>query len=48
MAEARFMLKILIADRAAFDNMRQGFQPGTDDYMVKPVNVNEMFCAVPR
>ena len=26
--------------------MRRGFQSGTDDYMVKPVNVNEMVLRV--
>ena len=31
---------------AAFDDMRQGFLSGTDDYMVKPINVNEMVLRV--
>ncbi|HBA47009.1 MAG TPA: DNA-binding response regulator, partial [Lachnospiraceae bacterium] len=30
----------------AFDDMRLGFLSGTDDYMVKPVNVNEMVLRV--
>ncbi len=29
-----------------FDDMRMGFVSGTDDYMVKPVNVNEMVLRV--
>ena len=28
--------------KGSFDDMRQGFLSGSDDYMVKPVNVNEM------
>ena len=30
----------------AFDDMRMGFLSGTDDYMVKPINVNEMVLRV--
>ena len=30
----------------SFDDMRQGFLSGSDDYMVKPVNVNEMVLRV--
>lgn len=37
---------LMITARDAFDDMRQGFQSGTDDYMVKPVNVNEMVLRV--
>ena len=37
---------MMITARDAFDDMRQGFQSGTDDYMVKPVNVNEMVLRV--
>jgi len=33
---------LMITAREAFDDMRQGFQSGSDDYMVKPINVNEM------
>ncbi len=37
---------MMITARDAFDDMRQGFQSGTDDYMVKPINVNEMVLRV--
>ncbi len=37
---------LLITARDAFDDMRQGFLSGGDDYMVKPVNVNEMVLRV--
>ena len=37
---------LMITAKDAFDDMRQGFQSGTDDYMVKPVNVNEMVLRV--
>ena len=37
---------LMITARSAFDDMRQGFLSGTDDYMVKPVNVNEMVLRV--
>lgn len=37
---------LMITAREAFDDMRTGFQSGTDDYMVKPVNVNEMVLRV--
>ena len=33
---------MMITAKDAFDDMRMGFVSGTDDYMVKPVNVNEM------
>ena len=33
---------LMITAKGEFDDMRQGFLSGTDDYMVKPVNVNEM------
>ena len=33
---------LMITAKNAFDDMRQGFLSGTDDYMVKPVNINEM------
>ena len=33
---------LMITAKDAFDDMSQGFVSGTDDYMVKPVNVNEM------
>lgn len=37
---------LMITAKDAFDDMRQGFLSGTDDYMVKPVNVNEMLLRV--
>ena len=37
---------MMITDKDAFDDMRLGFLSGTDDYMVKPVNVNEMVLRV--
>ena len=37
---------LMITAKDAFDDMSQGFISGTDDYMVKPVNVNEMLLRV--
>lgn len=37
---------LMITAKDAFDDMRLGFLSGTDDYMVKPVNVNEMILRV--
>ena len=37
---------MMITAKDAFDDMRKGFISGTDDYMVKPVNVNEMVLRV--
>ena len=37
---------LMITAKDAFDDMRLGFLSGTDDYMVKPVNVNEMVLRV--
>ena len=37
---------MMITARDAFDDMRLGFQSGSDDYLVKPVNVNEMVLRV--
>ncbi len=37
---------LMITAKDAFDDMRQGFVSGTDDYMVKPINVNEMVLRV--
>jgi len=37
---------MMITARDAFDDMRRGFLSGTDDYMVKPINVNEMVLRV--
>ena len=36
----------MITANDAFDDMRMGFQSGVDDYMVKPINVNEMVLRV--
>ena len=37
---------LMITAKDAFDDMRLGFQSGVDDYMVKPINVNEMVLLV--
>ena len=37
---------LMITAKDAFDDMRRGFLSGTDDYMIKPVNVNEMVLRV--
>ena len=37
---------LMITAKDAFDDMRQGFLSGGDDFMVKPVNVNEMLLRV--
>ena len=37
---------LMITAKDAFDDMQIGFSSGTDDYMVKPVNVNEMVLRV--
>lgn len=37
---------LMITAKDSFDDMRMGFLSGTDDYMVKPVNVNEMMLRV--
>ena len=37
---------LMITAKDAFDDMRQGFLSGVDDYMIKPVNVNEMVLRV--
>ena len=37
---------LMITAKDAFDDMRKGFLSGTDDYMIKPVNVNEMVLRV--
>ena len=33
---------LMITAKGTFDDMRQGFLSGSDDYMVKPVNVNSL------
>ena len=37
---------LMITAKDAFDDMKQGFLSGTDDYMIKPINVNEMLLRV--
>ena len=37
---------LMITARDSFDDMRRGFVSGTDDFMVKPINVNEMVLRV--
>ncbi len=37
---------LMITAKSTFDDMRQGFLSGSDDYMVKPVNINEMVLRV--
>jgi len=37
---------MMITAKDAFDDMQMGFLSGTDDYMVKPINVNEMVLRV--
>ena len=37
---------LMITARDDFDDMRMGFQSGVDDYMIKPINVNEMILRV--
>ena len=37
---------MMITAKDAFDDMRLGFLAGTDDFMVKPVNINEMVLRV--
>ncbi len=45
--EAKFQLPILmITAKSSFEDMQKGFRVGTDDYMVKPINVNEMIIRV--
>lgn len=37
---------LMITAKDSFDDMRAGFLSGTDDYMIKPINVNEMVLRV--
>ena len=37
---------LMITAKDAFDDMQKGFLSGTDDYMVKPINVEEMLLRV--
>lgn len=45
--DAGYLLPILmITAKENFEDLQKGFLAGTDDYMVKPVNVNEMVLRV--
>lgn len=45
--EANFMMPVLmITARESAADKREGFRAGTDDYMVKPIDVNEMIWRV--
>lgn len=45
--EAQFNIPILIITaRESFQDKQRGFMLGTDDYMVKPIDVNEMILRV--
>ena len=37
---------MMITAKDAFDDMQRGFVSGTDDYMIKPININEMVLRV--
>lgn len=37
---------LMVTAKGSFDDMRKGFTCGGDDYMVKPVNINEMLLRV--
>ena len=37
---------LMITAKDAFDDMKKGYMSGTDDYRVKPINVNEMVLRV--
>ena len=37
---------LMITAKDNFEDMRRGFLAGTDDYMVKPININEMVLRV--
>ena len=37
---------LMITAKGSFNDIRDGFNAGTDDYMIKPVNVNEMVLRV--
>ena len=37
---------LMITAKDAFDDMQVGFSSGSDDYMIKPINVNEMVLRV--
>lgn len=37
---------LMVTAKDQFDDMQQGFRAGTDDYMIKPVNVKELVLRV--
>lgn len=37
---------MMITAKDAFDDMKMGFLSGSDDYMIKPINVNEMVLRI--
>ena len=37
---------MIITAKDTFDDMREGFNSGADDYMIKPININEMVLRV--
>ncbi len=45
--EAQFKQPVLIITaRDRFEDIEKGFNSGTDDYMIKPININEMVLRV--
>lgn len=45
--EANYDLPILmVTAKDQFDDMKKAFRTGTDDYMIKPINVNELLLRV--
>ena len=45
--DAKYDLPILmVTAKEQFDDMQRGFKTGTDDYMIKPINVKEMVLRV--
>ena len=37
---------LMVTAKGSFEDMRKGFMSGGDDYMVKPVNINEMLLRI--
>lgn len=37
---------LMITAKSAFEDMNAGFTSGADDYMVKPININEMVLRI--
>lgn len=45
--DAKFDMPILmVTAKDQFDDMQKGFRAGTDDYMIKPINVKELILRV--